>query len=136
MAEETAAAKDLSSVTGNWQNIPDGNAETGSGLIAVTIDANNTMSAKVIKVGYNDPNPKCVKCTGELKDAPIIGLSILNKLPYIGNNTWQGGEILDPESGKFYKVKIVLEENGTKLKVRGYIGAPAFGRTQYWLKQK
>jgi uncharacterized protein DUF2147 len=34
----------------------------------------------------------------------------------------QGGQILDPESGKIYRVRIKLEDGGKKLDVRGFIG--------------
>ena len=44
---------------------------------------------------------------------------------------WSGGRILDPEDGNTYKCKIALNKDGT-LKLRGYIGIPALGRTQTW----
>jgi len=50
-----------------------------------------------------------------------------------GENLWaNGGKILDPENGKEYTVKMVPQEGGKKLQVRGYIGP--FYRTQVWLR--
>ena len=46
---------------------------------------------------------------------------------------WVGGEIYDPCHGKTYKCRLNFESE-TKLKVRGYIGAPAFGKSMYWTK--
>jgi uncharacterized protein (DUF2147 family) len=46
---------------------------------------------------------------------------------------WVNGEIYDPCHGKTYKCRLNFESD-TKLKVRGYIGAPAFGKSMYWYK--
>ena len=46
---------------------------------------------------------------------------------------WDGGTILDPNNGKTYKLRLKPVEDGKKLEVRGYIGAPMFGRSQTWL---
>lgn len=48
-------------------------------------------------------------------------------------NEWSGGKIYDPDSGKTYKT-VFKFDNPTNLKVRGYIGMPALGRTMNWKK--
>ena len=48
---------------------------------------------------------------------------------------WVDGEIYDPVHGKTYKCKMWFE-NETTLRVRGYVGIPAFGRTMTWKKIK
>ena len=45
-----------------------------------------------------------------------------------------GGEILDPDNGKIYRSKVRLIDDGKKLSVRGYIGVPALGRSQTWVR--
>jgi uncharacterized protein (DUF2147 family) len=50
------------------------------------------------------------------------------------NHEWSGGEILDPDTGNVYRVKIWLEDGGKSLKVRGYIGFSLLGRTQQWTR--
>jgi uncharacterized protein (DUF2147 family) len=47
-----------------------------------------------------------------------------------------GGEILDPDNGKVYRSKVRLIDDGKKLSVRGYIGVPALGRSQTWVRQE
>jgi len=37
-------------------------------------------------------------------------------------------------NGKTYKLRLKPSVDGKKLEVRGYIGAPMFGRSQTWLK--
>jgi uncharacterized protein (DUF2147 family) len=48
---------------------------------------------------------------------------------------YNSGKVLDPKNGKTYKCFIVLESKN-KLKIRGYIGLPLIGRTQYWYRVK
>ena len=46
-----------------------------------------------------------------------------------GTAVFDGGDILDPNNGKVYRVKLTLIDGGAKLDVRGYIGTPMLGRT-------
>ena len=47
---------------------------------------------------------------------------------------WDGGDILDPNNGKVYRVRLTPNSDNNKLEVRGYFGAPMFGRSQTWLR--
>ena len=89
---------------------------------------------KLVSPDPADPNPRCEDCTGEQKGKPVVGLRVLWDLKKNGNG-WSGGTILDPANGKTYKCMLSLEEGGTKLKVRGFMGISLLGRTQYWLRQ-
>src|SRR4030095_3111113 len=88
-------------------------------------------------VGLPEPTddqgkPKvCTKCQGADKDQPIVGLVIIKDLGLDGGR-YKGGTILDPEDGKVYKAEVWQE--GTNLKVRGYLGP--FYKTQTWTKAK
>jgi len=61
-----------------------------------------------------------------LKDAIIM-----QDLEFDGDDTWKGGTIYDPNTGKTYKCKITLD-GPELLKLRGYIGSPILGRTNEW----
>src|SRR4249920_3246652 len=130
-----ADATDLSPV-GLWKTIDD---HTGKprGMVRVT-QVNGEYQAKVEKIfpkPGEDPNPKCEKCEGTRHDQPVIGMIILWGLTKQGDE-YQGGEILDPENGKVYRVKMKLDDGGTTLQVRGFIGFSLFGRTQIWIREK
>jgi uncharacterized protein (DUF2147 family) len=75
----------------------------------------------------------CIKCSGERKDAPVIGLVILRGIRKNGAE-YDGGNILDPENGSIYKCKLTLSGDGEQLLVRGYLGISVFGRTQKWVR--
>ena len=47
---------------------------------------------------------------------------------------WDGGDILDPNNGKVYRVRLKPIDGGGKLEVRGYIGTPMLGRSQTWIR--
>jgi len=68
-----------------------------------------------------------------LRDREIIGLNIVEGFKYDGDNEWKGGTIYDPNKGKAYSCKAELK--GEKLKIRGFIGFSAFGRTTVWRRK-
>ena len=76
----------------------------------------------------------CEKCDGDLKNKPIAGMVILTDLEKTENGG-KDGKILDPGSGNTYSCYLELE-SPDKLKLRGYLGMPALGRTQYWFRIK
>ncbi|AWA31189.1 DUF2147 domain-containing protein [Flavobacterium magnum] len=121
------------SVTGKWKTIDD---ETGKALGVVEIyEKNGKVYGRVLEIlNPKDRNKTCANCSGDDRDKPILGLTIIKGLKKDGEE-YNGGKILDPKSGKLYKCYINLE-NKDKLKVRGYIGISLFGRTQYWHRVK
>lgn len=119
------------SVTGTWKTIDD---VTGNEKSIVEIyEEDGKIYAKVLKLlTPGDENKVCDKCSGDNKDKPIAGMTVINGLSKDGDE-WNGGTILDPKNGKEYKCYIVFE-NDNKLKIRGYIGFSLIGRTQYWYR--
>lgn len=132
----SAALADDASPVGLWKNIDDSSGKPRA-LIRVT-ESNGTLQGRIEKVfpaPNEDQNPKCEKCEGVLKNAPVIGLVILTGLQKDGDE-YAGGQILDPDNGKVYRSKIQLTHGGKKLSVRGYIGVPMLGRSQIWVRQE
>ena len=121
------------SVTGKWKTVDD---ETGVEKSVVEIvEKNGKISAKIIEIfEVQNRNRKCDLCTGDDKDKPILGFTIIKGLTKDGKE-YNGGKITDPKNGKSYKCYITLESKD-KLKVRGYIGFALIGRTQYWTRVK
>ena len=127
---------DNASPIGLWKNIDD---QTGKpkALIRIT-EQNGELRGKIEKLFRapdEDPNPKCDRCEGELKDQPIIGMTILTGMKPDGDE-YNGGLILDPGNGKVYKSKMTLADGGKRLNVRGYTGMPLLGRTQIWVREE
>lgn len=124
------------SPVGLWKNIDDATGKPKA-LIRI-VDNDGELKGtieKLFRAPEEDPNPRCEKCEGPLKDQPIIGMTILSGLKLDGGE-YNGGQILDPANGKVYKSKLTVIEDGKKLNVRGYIGVPMLGRTQTWIREE
>ena len=118
---------------GTWKTIDD---ETKQAKSYVEIfEKDGKLYGKVTKIlTKGKENAVCSDCSGALKNKPILGMQILSGLKKDGKE-WNGGKIIDPNSGKEYKAKMSL--NGSdKLDVRGYIGISLVGRTQTWQRVK
>ncbi|HEX7644352.1 MAG TPA: DUF2147 domain-containing protein [Burkholderiaceae bacterium] len=132
----SAALAQQASPVGLWKNIDDESGKPKA-LIRIT-ESNGVLSGKIEKLfraPSEDQNPKCDKCEGELKNQPILGMTILSGMKRDGDE-YNGGNILDPNNGKVYHSKLELKDSGKKLSVRGYIGIPLLGRSQTWLREE
>ena len=65
----------------------------------------------------------------KLRSRNLKDLVMLTNFTY-HDNTWEGGEIYDPYSGKTYSCTLKLKDG--KLNIRGYVGVSLFGRTSVW----
>lgn len=68
-----------------------------------------------------------------LRERPVVGVQILAGLEASGDHVWTGGEIYDPASGNTYHCTLSFEDEN-RLRLRGYIGVPLFGRTTTWIR--
>jgi len=66
-----------------------------------------------------------------LRARPLLGLSVLRGLRRTGENTWEDGEIYNPDDGTDYRAKMSLDPNGD-LRIRAYVLTPLFGHTLIW----
>ena len=124
------------SPAGLWKTIDDRSGQA-KGLIRINEIAGK-FEGKIDKIfpkPGDDPAPRCEKCEGSLHNQPVLGLTFLWGFTKQGDE-YEGGEILDPESGKIYRAKMKLIDGGKKLEVRGFIGFSIFGRSQTWLREE
>lgn len=121
-----------SAVIGKWKTIDeDGNPQS----IVEIYEKSEKIYGKIIEIFQaKNKNKLCVKCIGEDKNKAILGLIVIKGLSK-EDLDYTNGKILDPSSGMLYKCFITLKNND-KLKVRGYLGIPLFGRTKYWYRVK
>lgn len=121
------------SILGKWKTIDDVTGKE-KGIVEI-YEKNNVFYARIIEIFEPEhKNKKCTLCCGDDKDQPFLGLIIIRGLKK-DEGEYNGGKVLDPKNGKYYKCYIQLEETD-KLKIRGYVGVPLFGRTQYWYRVK
>ena len=120
---------------GSWHTIDDKTGEIKS-LVVIT-ESNGVLSGHVDKLLRKDADQKavCDKCTDDRKDKPVLGLEIIRAATKAeGKDVWEGGNIVDPDNGTVYKLKLTPVDGGKKLEVRGFIGFALLGRTQTWVR--
>lgn len=117
-------------VTGKWKTIDDTDGKEKS--IIEVYEHQGKLHGRVLELLDPSAIKTCGKCPEPLKDQPLVGMVIMKDLTKTKTGGTDGN-IIDPATGKNYSCLIELVSED-KLKLRGYIGLPAFGRTQYWYR--
>lgn len=115
-------------VTGRWKTIDDADGKQKS--VVEIYEQQGKLYGRVIELAPEVKSHVCDKCSGDLKNKPIVGMVIMKdvKKTEVGG---VDGKVMDPGNGKTYSCNLELV-SPNKLKLRGYIGVAAIGRTQYW----
>lgn len=115
---------------GTWHTVDD---KTGKPRGIVEIVERNGILTGIVRGNLvpDEPERNCVKCPGERRNQPILGIEMIRNVRRDGG-TWGGGELLDPDNGKTYRVKLTPSADGQTLTVRAFIGISLLGRTQTW----
>jgi len=121
-----AFAADGKDVYGTWQ------VQSGSALVDIKDCGDGTpcgflssINSDTPETVLDDKNPD-----PELAKKPLLGSRMLWGFKE-KSDKWSGGRIYDAESGKDYKSKIEVQEDGT-LKVKGCVGP--FCQSQVWTR--
>ncbi len=124
-----AYASEQDAVVGQWRDdrsvlVVSKQGDSLSMRIHAVLDPNYKEGEEPGPVGtprrdFKNPDPA-------LQNRPLLGLELLVGYAWTGER-WEG-EIYDPESGNTYKSRMGVNDDGV-LAMRGYIGAPMFGRT-------
>ena len=132
LAAATSIAWAQATPVGLWKTIDD-ETRTEKSLVRIT-EQGGVLTGKVEKVfDATKQDAKCDKCTDERKGQPVLGMTIVrNAKPDADKKHWEGGEILDPNNGKVYKLRLKPVDGGKALEVRGYLGP--FYRNQQWIR--
>ena len=121
---------------GLWKTVDDTTGRE-KGLVRIS-DENGVLFGRIEgNLGANPPARRvCDLCSDDRKDKPLLGLVILRGVRQSRDEAgqWDGGDILDPDTGKVYRVRLHPKNGGKELEVRGYLGISLFGRTQTWIR--
>jgi uncharacterized protein (DUF2147 family) len=129
---ETAAPApyQYKTAAGFWQETDD---QGHVGAWFLFVEKNGLYEGRFVKMfkqpGEQQQFQTCEKCTGDQKDAPMLGLTLVKRMKRNGNK-YDGGTILDPRDGTVYHALMELSADGLELSVRGYLGIPLLGQTQ------
>ncbi len=131
LATAGAAALAQATPVGLWKTIDDdGKTEKSSVRIS---ESAGLLSGKIETIAdAGKAADVCDQCSDERKDKPIVGMTIIRNAKKGDDGVWAGGDILDPNNGKVYKLRLKPLDSGKRLEVRGYIGP--FYRNQQWIR--
>lgn len=122
----TCYAQSKDPIVGMWLN------PSGEGKVDI-YESNGKFFGKLYLV--KDKSKKDTQNPDEkLKSRALNGVVILNNFTKKGNS-YEGGEIYDPKSGKTYSCKMKLKGDDA-LDIRGFIGISMFGRSETWTRTK
>jgi hypothetical protein len=119
------------SAAGMWAQIDEKGRVGGWFLIFEHDGVYEGAIAKMFLKPGEDPHPICTHCSGDQKNAPSLGLTIIKGMQRKGL-VYQNGSILDPRDGFVYHAKMTLSPDGQQLTLRGYLGIALFGQSQVW----
>ena len=129
LAPAAASAQQLDSPVGLWKTIDD-ETKQAKALIRI-VEQGGALLGRIEKVLTDKADAVCDLCPDDRKGKPVQGMTILTGLKKDGDE-WTGGEILDPNNGKTYRLRLKPHDGGKTLEVRGYIGP--FFRNQTWIR--
>ena len=137
LASQPASADtaDTDSPIGRWQTFDD-RTHALKGMVAI-FEKEGKLFGRIERAAArrNDADV-CAACTDDRRNQPIDGLVIIRNMSRSTTDPleWSGGDVLDPETGKLYRLRMNVEERGTRLAVRGFLGVSLLGRTQTWAR--
>lgn len=105
-----------SGLAGTWQTFEDGQPKA---IVTIT-ESGGVYTGKI--TGASTP-----------KAQQYVGRTVITGLRDEGGGKFGGGKITDPVNGKTYSLSATL--NGNTLRLRGYLGTRALGRTQTWQRK-
>lgn len=121
------------SAVGIWERVDSSGAPAAWFRI---LECSGVFQGRMVKIfsappGKNPADWRCTACSGEQRDAPVIGLNFINGMRRNGL-AYEGGSILDPRTGSVYGARMDLSPDGNQLSVRGFLGIELLGHTEVW----
>jgi len=126
LAQQRAQEPDAAPILGRWLT------GMGDGIVDITREADGSFQGRIIggrapaRLDVHNPEP-------QRRSQPLLGQVILQGMRAAGDDSWSGGSIYDPDSGRTYHCAIELLDPN-RLKLRGYLGVPMLGRSQIWTR--
>lgn len=123
-------------IVGKWK-VVDSRSGVIKSISEVIKEPDGTFSVKIDRFvdSLRKENPYCTKCPPPFQNKPLLGLKLVWGLkPGNKPNEYVDGYALDIDSGKIYRGKAKLSDDGRRLKLRGYVGTSVLGRTVVWIR--
>jgi uncharacterized protein (DUF2147 family) len=131
LAAASCSALAQNTPVGVWKTFDD-DGKTVKSLVRVSDSGGQLTGAIERMLDPAQQEARCDKCSGARKDQALKGLALFDNAEPEGPDTWAGGEILDPKTGKLFKMRLKLLDGSAKMEVRAYAGP--LSRAQTWIR--
>lgn len=119
------------SIIGVWRTIDDRDGRP-RGLVEIKPEG-SAFTGRIIASLRGEPDTKlCTACRGSLQNKPLKNLAVVTGLRKASSRTFEGGRILDPDTGQIVDARAEVAPDGRSLVMRGYLGLSFIGRSQRW----
>lgn len=127
---------DARAYLGDWTTYNDAGTEAQS-VVRIT-ESEGVLRGRIIRLlpteEYPDPQFRCDDCEGEYQGADLRAVPLIEGMTWAGDE-FSGGRITDPTNGRTYR-GILRLDGRNRLRVRGFVGVRALGRTQIWRRAR
>lgn len=117
---------------GDWVTYSDDGAEAQA-VVRITASG-GVLQGRIVRVlptdEYPTPQFRCDDCQGRFEGADLRTVPLIEGMAW-DDGEFSGGHITDPTNGRRYRGVLRLE-SPDRMRVRGYVGIRALGRTQIW----
>ncbi len=121
---------------GDWTTYNDAGTEAQS-VMRIT-ERDGVLQGRIVRLlptaAYPSPQFRCDDCRGTYQGADLRTVPIIQGMTWQGDE-FSGGRLTDPTNGKTYRGVLRLD-GPDRLRVRGYVGVRALGRTQVWRRAR
>lgn len=121
---------------GDWTTYNDAGTEAQS-VMRIT-ESGGVLQGRIVRLlptaAYPEPQFRCADCEGTYQGADLRTVPIIQGMTWQGDE-FSGGRLTDPTNGKTYR-GILRLDGPDRLRVRGYLGVRALGRTQVWRRAR
>jgi uncharacterized protein (DUF2147 family) len=107
---------------------------TPSGAITLIARCGPKLCVEIaaLAAGHHHPRTDVRNPDPKLRGRPLCGLRIGEGFVQVDPGHARGGHLYDPKNGDTYSGRMSAE--GNRLRLRGYLGVPFFGRTETWVR--
>jgi len=119
-------------VLGDWV-VPDDETGEPSAVVRLT-EEGGVVSGRIVRVlptrEHPEPTFICGDCGGSYRGVDVRTIPLVSGMRW-SSGEFAGGRIVDPRNGRTYRATMRLD-GANRLRLRGFVGVRAFGRTETW----
>jgi uncharacterized protein (DUF2147 family) len=118
------------SICGDWLTAD------GESVVSIFQATDGTLAGKITDLSDDEwDEPDVENMNPALRSRPLLYLQLMSGFVATGEGSWDDGTIYDPYSGVTFSALLKHSARApSRLEVRGYIGTPMIGRSEYWVR--